>query len=260
LQSQAFEKINNNWTHSNKDKLLDYFQKDFLTVNANEIREDIKDRLKLLTNRRSTTPKAGIETELMRLMKVKKHSSLNKLLVTRTPEILAIMHKALVKIYDNDFNDIENDLKRFAKNGEIKARPARYKELKRSISKYLSWKEGDDSVDFLDIDDLLGFRATFDSVDEMIEFMLNVLSEHNSYRIARYVGTTEAYQGINAKMNYEGRVNYELQSVVDIVQVVTDIQHDILYKSLIKIDSTTTDKVRLVIKLALGIVFHQIRK
>lgn len=238
---------------------IKFDEDDFLTQNMAEIKDNIIDSLKLLANRSTIVPKEGIKYELKDELHVSK-AKVDDMIDSTDPKVLKKVYDGIIHIYERDFDDITKRLDKLSGNADFKYRATKFKELDRVIIKYIKKKKKDSKIDFLDLDDVLGYRAAFDSVDEMFEYMINVLKKDYAYRIQRYVGTTQAYQGVNAKINYAGRINYELQTVVDISQVVTDIQHDILYKSLIKINKNTKDKVLLLIKLALGIIFHQMRK
>ena len=236
----------------------------FLEDSHMNIKKEIVQKVKLLRNKKEDIPKDGIGKELAKRLHTESPEELQQLILSTDKGDLKRVYESIIAIYETDFKDLKRILSKAAGDGELTYRAAKYKELGRAITKYLGKKKKAAAkghrFDFLDVDDVLAFRATFEDVGDSLDFMLDVTKKQSAYAVNNYLGTTKAYQGVNAKINYKGRVNYEIQSVIDIMQIVTDAQHDILFKPMHAIEARDRDMVKLVIRLSISMVLHKMIK
>ena len=193
--------------------------------------------------------------------------------ISKKPEDIKWLFKEITKVMDKVFVQVVKDLRAYARdnNGKVIFRPGRYKNADRAYAKYMQdmgyaadegGKSNKSISDFFEIGDIMGFRGIFHQVDDLIEFALSVLDDDKycAYKLESYVGTDSAYQGINMNINYDGAVNFECQSVIDNVQVATDLNNDIFYNELMKVNENEKQVIAMMVQICLGYMFDELFK
>lgn len=144
------------------------------------------------------------------------------------------------------------------KNVEVTTRPGKYKDFDSLFNKYISIKNKYRGIRFTEISDVIGFRIKFKNLSDLIDYTLDISSntDFNIFRLKKYLGTNSPYQGINFFIS-DGVVNYEVQCVLDDIQNITDIQHDILYKSIQKLPNNDKKSVVKLAKIAILLTINK---
>ncbi len=238
-------------------------EKDFKKSYENYIDRVFLDGLKKIGSLRTETPKDGIKRFLMRDLKMTM-ADLQKIITSEEDDKLQKVYKAITGLMGNHFKDISKDLNKMAKRfkGYTISRPGKFKKPERAVEKYLEdqaekKKKGENLGDFLDLGDILGFRSLFKKIGKCIDFSVAVIEERGNtlYKIKSFIGEGSPYQGVNIQVNYEGTFNYELQAVVDTMQLATDISHDIIYKKKIEVTQEEKKAVMMLTQIGMGMMF-----
>lgn len=263
IEKHGFEYVQNLF------KKVRFKEDDFLSAYNRYIDEQLLEGIKMLQNKREKTPKDGIKSELMKRLRLRA-SELEDIISGDDKSKLMQIYKTVTGMMDEAFRYLSRETIKLAKNngGYAKSRPGKFKDPDRAVSKYvkdkLEKKEKGlkDLGDFLDLGDILGFRGVFKDVSSCIDFSLDIIKNNskNVYKIASFIGKGSAYQGVNMNVNYEGKFNYEVQSVVDKVQIATDLNHDVIYKEMIKTSQKEREAVMMLVQISLGLMFDELFK
>lgn len=244
-------------------KKVDFSEDDFMTLYNNYVNDRLLDGLKQLGKMKEDAPKNGLKERLRKDLNLSV-SELDDIISGDDKEGLMGVYKDITAMMDSVFDKIYDRLVAFAKldNGDVVYRDGRYKNPDRAVVKYLESKKGKKGGDFLDLSDILGFRGRFDSVEDCIDFSVRVIKDkkESMFKVASYIGSGTAYQGVNLNFNHDGLFNYEVQSVFDFVQVGTDMNHDIIYKKLMKVSDEETRAVKMLVQICLGLMFDELFK
>lgn len=238
---------------------------DFVKEYQDYVDKKLMNNLKKLQSMKERVPKDGL-VERISKDSGKSVMDIYDIAEGEDKEGLGWLYNEITRIMNEEFDGILKELRVFAERGlggEFIYRPTKFKNRDRAIVKYFENKaDKDGQYDFLELTDLLGFRGRFDNIDDVIEFAIMIIedTDYNVFKLNNYVGKGIAYQGININLNYEGLFNFEVQSVTDTVQVATDINHDVLYKELMKVSSEEKMAIAMLVQISLGLMFDDLFK
>lgn len=244
-------------------KKVKFDEEDFFQAYMDYVNRELFKKINEIQNFREDVPKTGLIKELAKDMGLT-IGELMKKLKSRDRKELKQIYDKIKKIMDKDFDKVYKIAKEVADKfgGEIKYRPTKYKDTERAIDKFLKNVDdpNDPTQDFLDLTDLMGFRAVFDEVEPVIDFTLGIVRNKDNYvfKLKKYLGKGSAYQGINMNINYDGKFNYEMQAVLDKVQIATDLNHDIFYKKIIEINDKEKKAVVMLVQICLALLLDDL--
>jgi len=235
----------------------------FVKLYEEYLQERLLKSIDKLQSRREQTPKDGTIAAIAKITKISIKDIFDKAESTNKDDVKWV-YDNLTTIMDKNFDEVKDQLGKFAteEGGEFIFRPDKYKDFNRAFEKFVKdMKDPKENVgDFLDLGDILGFRGRFSDVDGVINFALSIIenTDYSVYKFKSYVGGGTAYQGINMNMNYEGEFNFECQSVMDQVQIATDLNHDIFYKNIMKVNAEQKKAVAMLVQIFIGYMFSEI--
>ncbi len=243
---------------------VSFDDKDYLEAYKKEINERVYNHLMELKNMKEATPKDGMLEGIGKELRISV-PELREQIKSKDEKVVKSLFDAITKIMDKDFDILFSGLKGLAEKrfkGKLDARPGKYKKFKSAYDKFLE-KVGKDpkyGTDFLDLKDILGMRAEFTPMDEMVDFALGVVRDRSNivFGVDKSVGLAKAYQGINMDVNYKNRFNYELQSVMKKMQVATDINHDVFYKKVMQMSESEKEIVADLVQICLASVLFDL--
>jgi hypothetical protein len=234
---------------------------DFFSAYMGQVDQQLYEHITKLQNFSESIPKVGLRKILAEQMGVT-IGKMTEMLQDTNPDTIEKVYKAIVAVMGQDFDNVVAIVKKIAGDlgGDIRYRPDKFKTLKSARDKFIEGVQGGDYVEMLDLVDYMGFRAVFDDIKLVVDFALKIVKDPDNYvfKMSRYIGKGSAYQGVNMAINYEGKFNYEVQSVIDKVQVATDLNHDVFYKKLMEITDEEKDAVLRLVQISLGLLFDDL--
>jgi uncharacterized protein (UPF0335 family) len=258
IKAKGFEYVKNLFTK------VAFDEDNFMKLYEEYLHERLISGVEKLSSRKESLPKEGLVAAISKNTGLSLSEIYAKAESTNKDDIKWI-YDNLTEFMDKSFDKIKDELSDFAtkEDGDFIFRPTKYKNFDRAYEKYMKDVEEDPNInDFLDLGDIMGFRGRFDNLDGVINFVVNTIENTDYYifKLKSYVGSGTPYQGINMNMNYEGEVNFECQSVMDQVQIATDLNHDIFYKKMMKVNAEEKKAVAMMVQIFLGYMFDELFK
>jgi uncharacterized protein (UPF0335 family) len=258
IKAKGFEYVKNLFTK------VAFDEDNFMKLYEEYLHERLISGVEKLSTRKESLPKEGLVAAISKSTGVSLSEIYTKAESTNKDDIKWI-YDNLTAFMDKAFDKIKDELAAFAtkEDGDFIFRPTKYKNFERAYEKYMIDVKDDPKVnDFLDLGDIMGFRGRFDNLDGVINFVINTIENTDYYvfKLKSYVGSGTPYQGVNMNMNYDGEVNFECQSVMDQVQIATDLNHDIFYKKMMKVNSGEKKAVAMMVQIFLGYMFDELFK
>ena len=235
-------------------------EEDFLRAYQSYVEDKLWEGLKGLQTRKQRVPKSGLLSDLAKEMRIPV-GTLNTMISSTDVEEVKKVYIALTNMMNRSFKEINTDLKNRAKRyrGYNKSRPGRFKDPGRAADKFVEKLQKGEYQDFLDLTDIMGFRGVFKDVYAAIDYANEIVKtrDNHVFKIESYLGKGSPYQGVNLNINYQGSFNYEAQSVIDKIQIGTDLNHDIIYKEIIKVSQEEKEAVMMLVQIGMGMIFEE---